>query len=239
MPDDYYLSSSDSSGMDYAGGRSGYSSEPHIPYEYPSHKVEYKKFRARLEAVSASPTELLVDQEKNEWLDQGVVFKNIKSYFVRPSNNNIEVHELHFPWVIVLSQACDLRRNNDARIDTNSEKQDKILLSVLVAPIFDLEKAQTGSQLDSISMAMEPLNRKKREFINSDDVARYHQLSKQKFLDCNTITFETGVVDFKHFFTVPIFALRKEDYVTKLNPFFREKLSHRFSSYLSRIGIPE
>jgi hypothetical protein len=50
-----------------------------------------------------------------------------------------------------------------------------------------------------------------------------------------------ALIDFKHYFSVNLRVLemfRKTNYICTISPLFREKVSQRFVSYLSRIGLP-
>ena len=65
-------------------------------------------------------------------IEQGDIYKNIKLFRnIKVRENDIEVDEVEFRYVIVLSQTCDLERI----YDTNPNA----ILSVLVAPLFLLE----------------------------------------------------------------------------------------------------
>ena len=46
------------------------------------------------------------------------------------------------------------------------------------------------------------------------------------------------IIDFRYFFTADIKQFTKEKYVMSLDDLFREKVTQRFSNYLSRIGLP-
>jgi hypothetical protein len=47
------------------------------------------------------------------------------------------------------------------------------------------------------------------------------------------------VADFRYFFTADISQFSYKKYVTTVKPLIREKISQKFSNYLSRIGLPE
>lgn len=50
------------------------------------------------------------------------------------------------------------------------------------------------------------------------------------------------VIDFKHFFTVPVdvvYKQRKTIYIATIGELYREELSQRFANFLSRIGLPD
>jgi len=51
-----------------------------------------------------------------------------------------------------------------------------------------------------------------------------------------------SVIDFKHYFSVNVcylMGIKKEKFICKIYELYREDISHRFASFLSRIGLPE
>jgi hypothetical protein len=152
----------------------------------------------------------------------------------------LEVSKIVFPLVVVLTQDCDLEQEYKVRwARDGGTTQDKWLLSVLVAPLYNVEHVYSGEHLSEIEMAMEPINKKKSpgKYLQNNERPRYHFLS---FPD--PVPIVDSVVDFKHYFSVNgshLRRLRDSHFVARLAPLHREDLSHRFSSYLARIGLPE
>jgi hypothetical protein len=73
--------------------------------------------------------------------------------------------------------------------------------------------------------------------IKQNNNERYHYLPS--YLD---FQIPELLVDFKMYFTLPInvvFSGVNPFYLATINELFREKLSQRFSFYLSRIGLPD
>ena len=61
----------------------------------------------------------------------------------------IEVSKIVFPYAIILTQECDL--THDFTFRFNKQKNgDKILLSVLAAPIYNAEHVSNGEHLSQI-----------------------------------------------------------------------------------------
>ncbi len=233
----YYDESSLQITPEYGQQSSGYTPDLGQLSAYRSLDVGYRRYSADLRQESAD-TESLLNLDNCKELEQGAIFSDIKSYLVEQQGNQVIVHEIFYSRVVVLSQACDLRWNYSVRNEGKSN-HDKLLFTALVAPMFDLEKAKEGEHLSGLRMKMERITSKKREFVKVHDVARYYQFNKDEFLDGAIIGFDKSIVDFKHFFTVPISQFTSERYLTSLLEYHRERLSHRFASYLSRIGIPE
>jgi hypothetical protein len=70
-----------------------------------------------------------------------------------------------------------------------------------------------------------------------NQIPRYHYLEFP-----NNVPIVSSVIDFKHYFTVNVEYLKKhkkDNFICQIGPLYREDVSQRFSSYLSRIGLPE
>ncbi len=154
----------------------------------------------------------------------------------------IEVSKIVFPLAMVLTQACDLQQDFDARkriSETHTGNQDKFLISVIVAPIYNFEEFRLGTHLDQLGLLMgQHGGRSKsgcKNIINNEN-KRYHYLN---FAD--DVDIVESVMDFKHYFTVTVNYLNsiyKEKYVCSVDSLYRELISQRFSNFLSRIGLP-
>jgi hypothetical protein len=172
---------------------------------------------------------------------QGDIFRDVEMIeYVAEKEGTLEVSKIVFPLVVVLTQDCDLEQEHIVRWSVNpKQSQDKWLISVLVAPLYNVEHVYLGQHLSDLEMTMQPINAKKSpgENLRNNERPRYHYLSfpsEQPVAD--------SVVDFKHYFSVNGGYLRRQrakKFVCRLAPLFREDLSQRFSAYLSRIGIPE
>jgi hypothetical protein len=173
-------------------------------------------------------------------ISQGDIFREIEYIeYVAEKSGIIEVSRIVFPLVIVLTQDCDLEWDHEFRRGKKSKSQDKLLISVLVAPLYNAEQVYLGDHLSNLDMKMEFINPKKSpgEFLQKNERPRYHYLTfppSQHLVDC--------IVDFKHYFSVNVQYLRRisrNNFVCRLAELDREDLSQRFASYLSRIGLPD
>jgi len=153
----------------------------------------------------------------------------------------LEISRIEFPLVVVLTQDCDLAQDYTFRWSQQAagKSEDKFLLSVLVAPLYNLEHVYTGEHLVDLGMKMEPISRNKTpgKILRNNQNPRYH------FLDFGPdVPVVPSVVDFKHYFSVSLEYLRevkRDRFVCQLSPLFREDISQRFASFLSRIGLPD
>lgn len=172
---------------------------------------------------------------------QGDIFRDVEmiEYAVERAGD-LEISKIVFPLVLVLSQDCDLEQDHRFRWARNSKKtQDKWLISVLVAPLYNVEHVYMGEHLSNLNMSMEKIGKSRSpgKNLRNNERPRYHFLSfsqSQPIVD--------SVVDFKHYFSVNgqyLRRLRKDSFICRLAPLYREDVSQRFSAYLARIGLPE
>jgi len=147
---------------------------------------------------------------------------------------------LKFPYSIILTQECDLSNNMRERNkdEKNGElkKQDKYLVSLLCAPLYNAEHLFAGNHLEHLKIEAERKNSDQRKYIKSNREPRYHYL---EFDDKPQLV--PMIVDFKHYFTVSLNTLENdiENRICSLKPIFRESVTQRFSNFLARIGLPE
>lgn len=172
---------------------------------------------------------------------QGDIIRDVEYIeYVLEESGIIEVSKIVFPLVIVLTQDCDLEQDYRFRWSRQVPKtQDKQLLSVLVAPLYNAEHVYQGEHLTELDMKMEHVPKKGThgKFLKTNQRPRYHYL---EFPDDLPIV--PSVIDFKHYFSVNVKYLReirKTNLVCRVSPLFREDISQRFASFLARIGLPE
>jgi hypothetical protein len=170
---------------------------------------------------------------------QGDIIRDV-SYLdgVSESAGVLEISRLDFPLVIVLTQDCELEQEHQMRVQP-ARNQDKWLVSVLVAPLYNAQHVYRGEHLSELNLAMQPINQRKTPgtFLRNNDIPRYHYLEFAP-----EVPIVPSVIDFKHYFSVNAENLRerkKSFLVCMVAPLFREAVSHRFAAYLSRIGLPE
>jgi hypothetical protein len=172
---------------------------------------------------------------------QGDIFRDIEFIEYAVEVKGIfEISTIVFPLVIVLTQDCDLEQ--DAKVRTlgpEARSQDKLLFSVLVAPLYNVEHVYEGKHLSDLNMQMQEINRKKTPGTNltKNETPRYHFLVFPE-----RIPIVPSVIDFKHYFSVNVNYLKRvkrKQFVCRVGDLFREDISQRFASFLSRIGLPE
>ncbi len=178
---------------------------------------------------------------------QGDIISGVEflEYFQQTSKH-IEISRVTFPYVVVLTQDCELRqdyyerkKNKISRTGLRGEQVNSKLLSVLVAPLYNFEHIKGGNHLEKLGIIQPALtgSQSRIESLIKNDIPRYHYLGFDQ-----SVPIADSVVDFKHYFSVnaeTLKKLRKNNYVCSLAPLYRESITQRFSNFLSRIGLPD
>ncbi|MBU1745068.1 MAG: hypothetical protein KJ649_09270 [Proteobacteria bacterium] len=178
-----------------------------------------------------------VDTVTIERVCQGDVIRDVEYCESAESIEGIiEVNKIIFPVVVVLTQDCDLLWDDTYRI--NEKPNDKWLMSVLLAPAYNADHLFSGVHLEELGIISEAFKRQSTDYkrIIQNKNPRYHYL---EFPD--EVHIVPSVIDFKHYFSAPVTYLRtlkRTNCACKLAPLYREDVCQRFSSYLSRIGLP-
>ena len=183
-----------------------------------------------------------IDLNKDTRVCHGDILKNVELIeYAIEKDGNLEISKILFPLVLVLTQDCDLQQDFTNRNKTNPQNHDKHLISVIVAPIYNVEHIYNGEHLSELGLKMQEISRKSdksdNKFLKNNQNPRYHFLAFD-----SSIPIVESVIDFKHYFTVNIKYLdthKENNFVGKVSELYREQISHRFASFLSRIGLPD
>ena len=177
---------------------------------------------------------------------QGDVFRNVKYSFIdSEDDNNVDIIEYEFPLAIVISQACDVIAMDEI-ISAGGGKPTKYMPSVLMCPIYDKNIAKNGEHLSDVFSELN-LSFNKEDVYHKDDYKIAERDWHYRFHALELVEFESGspvlcnaIVDFKHYFTVPITYLirQKENRLFHLDSLFAEQLTLKFATFLSRVAIP-
>lgn len=173
---------------------------------------------------------------------QGDIIRDVEFIeYVTEKSGVIEVSKIVFPLVMVLTQDCDLEQDFRFRWSRGKRPstQDKWLLTVLVAPIYNAEHVYAGRHLEELNLSMQQINKKRTEgnFLRNNERPRYHYLEFPK-----DIQIVPSVIDFKHYFSVNTIYLKKHKqthFVCRVSELYREDVAQRFTNFLARIGLPD
>lgn len=172
---------------------------------------------------------------------QGDIFRDVE-YFegMTEADGNIEIRKILFPLAIVLTQDCDLHEDHRLRSE-DSQTQDKCLISVLMAPLYNAQHVFAGEHLMDPSIMIKssliPNKRTAGDFLMKNQRPRYHYLEFPE----TAVSLTSSIIDFKHYFSCPVSyleKLEKNKFVCKIQELDREDISQRFAAFLSRIGLP-
>jgi hypothetical protein len=176
---------------------------------------------------------------KEDRLRQGDILRDVSWVeYVDERAGIIEVSRIAFPLAIVLTQDCDLEQDHRFRNESSST-QDKCLISILMAPLYNVEHVYQGEHLSEIGIRMEKVPNKGNtgNFLRNNERPRYHYLEFG-----NNVPIVPSVIDFKHYFSTTVeylIKLKSAAYVCSVAPLFREDIAQRFAAYLARVGLPD
>lgn len=173
--------------------------------------------------------------DKNR-LCQGDILRDVQWVeYVTEGSGVIEVARIVFPLAIVLTQDCDLEQDHRFRTETHTT-QDKLLISVLMAPLYNVEHVYEGEHLSELGIKMEQVHKTKSpgRFLRNNERPRYHYLEFEE-----DVPIVPSVIDFKHYFSANVKYLLELKRVCSVSPLFREDIAQRFAAYLARVGLPE
>lgn len=179
----------------------------------------------------------VIDIKENR-LRQGDIIQDVECIeSVKEEENVVEIRKIIFPYIIVLTQDCDLKLEFKLRLH-EEENQDKWLISALVAPLYIATHVYDGEHLADIGIKSRRISKKKeKNFLENNQIPRYHYLKFEEDKNTNDL-----VIDFKHYFSIQIDYLEKlkeTNFLFSIAELFREEISRRFACFLSRIGLPE
>ena len=177
-------------------------------------------------------------------LCQGDIFRNVKySYIDSEDEDGANIVEYEFPLAIIISQACDVIAMEELILN-KAGKPAKFMPSILMCPIYERNISKSGEHIknafDQLSLEFKVENTYQRDDYN---VARrdWHYRIHALTVEANeNIVIDNAVIDFKHYFTVPITYLiaHKNDRILHLDDLFAEQITLKFSTYLARVAIP-
>ena len=186
----------------------------------------------------ATPQKISARQRRseiqNDRICQADIFQDIEIIEnISVDGDKISIQKLSFPFAICLNQECDLEQDFNSRVQKSTKPR---ILHCAVAPVFLFESYLAGSHWGEIFDHSSGQRRKDtnvQKIINNEN-PRYHYL---KFPEQ---TIPEMIIDFKHFFSVNtdyLYSVINNRYCC-MDDLFREQISHRFSYYISRIGLP-
>ena len=184
-------------------------------------------------------TSKAIKSRLDDQICQGDIFQNVKySYIDSEDDEGVNVVEYEFPMAIIVSQACDVIAMEEIMVK-KSGKPTKFMPSILMCPIYENTSAKTGQHIkdafDNMSLKFESENTYQTDdykVAKRDWHYRIHALTVESE---NKVILENAIIDFKHYFTVPISYLisHKKDRVLHLDDLFAEQITLKFATYIN------
>ena len=146
------------------------------------------------------------------------------------------VKEFKYQFLVVISHDCDLDQYDNI---VQGKYQNAFLPHILLLPAFSENYYRDGIVYkDMYNVEQEPKPKKLLDKIKDNKEDRYFSLRECKSLGIDN----TYIIDFKSYITIPYTSIveqYKQTYKATINSIFRENLSRKFTTYLSRIALPE
>lgn len=168
-------------------------------------------------------------------ITQGDILRDFEFIIGGHGRNIIQIK---FPYVIILSQDCDLTWGCNFFNRSPDKPFNQFLHNILLTPAFPAEIARTGEHLNKLyGFKSSNINSSNWKIVKQNRDPRYHYLPADIDLQIPDL-----LIDFKAYYTIPfdyIIELYAESYQATINELFREDLSQRFAFFLTRIALPE
>lgn len=175
---------------------------------------------------------------------QGDIFKDIKiPISVEIEDEELSVKSIFFPFVIVMTQDCDLQQDFNT-LEQSNTNQRNCLLSILLCPLFYADVLKQGIHFEEIGINSNKLNSGLWSPIKGNKDKRYYHFTEETvdIAPDKSVSVPESVIDFKHYQTIQrdyLYELYGKHYFLSVDTLFREKISDRFTHFLARIGLPE
>lgn len=168
-------------------------------------------------------------------ISQGDILRDFEFVIGGEGSSKIQIK---FPYVITISQDCDLTWGNNF-FDRDVEKPfNQYLHNILLTPAYPNELVRGGKHLkDLYGFVSSKINSSNWKQIKQNINPRYHYLPSDTNLQVPDL-----VIDFKAYYTIPFGYIRElypNTYHATVNELFRESLSQRFANFLTRIALPD
>lgn len=178
--------------------------------------------------------------KKDDRLSQGslltdVVYKRT----VAIEEDGIKIEETTLPYLFILNQDCELEQDFNERADESRKCNDKHLTSIVGIPAFLSDELREGTHFNNFKLKMRRMGSDEWALVKKNQKERYFYIKEDEELGLPSLA-----IDFKHFYTFGYEELQKiitekpDSYKYCINYFHREDLSRRFTSFISRIAIP-
>lgn len=180
--------------------------------------------------------EYYILKQEPKRIEQGDLLKDVPiNQLLSENEDEICTIDIEFHHMLVVSQDCDLEQF------FNAQEKDKIHLNsclhnVILLPCFYRDEIETGHCFDFLNIVQDPISKKQIEKIKKDEILRYQYIREDVSLQIPEL-----FIDFKAYYTLSpnyLYGMYKNKYISTINALFRERITQRYSNYISRIGLP-
>lgn len=180
----------------------------------------------------------------DDYVQQGDIFKDVTYIFdFNQTDEGIEIVELTFPYVLIVSQSCDML--HASRLISNEiHSESKLMFSVLAVPMYERETIISGEHLRELCEDKIINFEIKGPFISEEDQKvikngfhyRFHEIYFPN--DCKI---PDSIIDLKEFFTLNLTTVNqiRGQRVGRLNDWSAQQIVNKMSAFLSRVGLPD
>lgn len=175
-------------------------------------------------------------------LVQGDILKDFSHKHIQADGTVIDIN---FPYVVIMTQDCDLEQGNNIPTEYNRIFEDseniihfnQFLPNILLCPAFLEDEIKQGNHLKYLyNISQDKINSDKIKSIKQNKNDRYHFVKSDVDFQIPDL-----IIDFKIYFssaTESVLKYQKTQYMATIAELFREHLLQRFANFLSRIGLP-
>lgn len=175
---------------------------------------------------------------------QGDIFQNVRyNYIESEDDKGVKIIEYEFPMAIIVSQACDVIGMEEL-VSSKTGKATKFMPSILMCPIYDYTSAKSGQHIkdafDKMLFRFENENTYQSDDYKVAQRDWHYRIHALEIKIEDNILLEKAIIDFKHYFTVPMSYLisNKNNRIFHLDDLFAEQITLKFATYLTRVAIP-
>lgn len=175
-------------------------------------------------------------EHRNEIVEAGLLLSDV--LFYASPEAELPGGFARFPYSLVLTQACDIESYYKMRgqQDDNGRISRQIIAQLILCPAFDEDKFKRGDHLvEQYNYHTEVLYGGDMRAIRKQGRERFH------YLPSHVEELPNLVIDFKHYFTVPIIgaemALKNVRKSYKLDHIYYTEIADRFAHFIQRVAI--
>lgn len=149
---------------------------------------------------------------EDDYVQQGDIFKDVQYICdFKRSDDEIEIVELTFPYVLIVSQSCDMLHASRL-ISSEINSESKMMFSVLAVPLFERETIISGAHLQElieeeiVNFNINPtfITDEDKKVIKEGFHYRFHEID---FPEESKIP--NSIIDLKSFFTINLTSINK------------------------------